>query len=404
MRFQREGTTLPGRAAEAEAERRILITAVAFERYRAKHGSYPQTLAQLAPEFLKTVPVDFMDGQPLRYRLMEDGHFILYSVGQDFVDNGGKTLGREDRMAVLRESRSTGISPESDIVWPLPASESEVTALHQKEKHAIELRNLSEQERESEQEWEQSPLRQSRVEKILATEWSSDTNMEIYAGKRVVDIVSNGKSSGTNLLSIAKLLTPRQIITGNEPEDLTFDVPIAYDVITNMGALVLLADADTEEPMMPDSGAKVQDCMCATNNDCLLIWHTIFDPLGKHAVQVQLVLSTQRGGEFFLKGPAISVVTSNLCQFNLASAHFNQESGADFQARLPESNGTYIAEMKTTDGILLKTITGATSNGIIKVHWDLIDENGIRLTNDFFNSIFHINLPDSGRSQTLRGP
>jgi hypothetical protein len=403
MAVQTRGFSLLGRGAEAETERRILVTAIALERHRGKHGSYPQTLAALAPEFLKIVPADFMDGQPLRYRVTNDGHFILYSVGLDCVDDGGKINLRTGDEDFARPIRPGTPPPESDIVWPLPASAAEVSALRQKEKRAEELRNLSEEERESEQEWEQSPLRQSRVEKILATDWSPGTNMETYAGRSVVDILGN-KNSGTNRLSLAELLTPRQIITGNEPEDLTFDVPIAYDVITNMGAVVLLADADTEEPAMPDSGAKMQDCERATNSDCLLIWHTIFDPPGKHAVQVQLALSTKSGGEFFLKGPAISVVTSNLCQFNLASAHFDQESGADFQARLPESNGAYIAEMKTTDGILLKTITGGTSNGVLKVHWDLIDEHDVRLTNDFFNSVFHITLPDSGRTQILQGP
>jgi len=96
MGFQRQGSSFLGRAAEAEAERRILITAIALERYRGKHGSYPATLDALAPEFLKATPVDFMDGQPLRYRMADDGHFILYSVGQDCVDNGGKILMRED--------------------------------------------------------------------------------------------------------------------------------------------------------------------------------------------------------------------------------------------------------------------------------------------------------------------
>ena len=90
MNLQRMGVGLLGRAAEAEARRRILITAIALERYRGKHGAYPPALATLVPEFLKTPPVDFMDGQPLRYRLTDDGHFILYSVGLDCVDDGGK--------------------------------------------------------------------------------------------------------------------------------------------------------------------------------------------------------------------------------------------------------------------------------------------------------------------------
>jgi hypothetical protein len=122
LTFQRRGASFLGRTAEAEAERRILITALALERYHAKHGSYPQTLAGLAPEFLKTVPADFMDGQPLRYRLVDDGHFLLYSIGLDCLDDGGKVLEREDRMSELRQFRATGVAPKEDIVWPLPAT------------------------------------------------------------------------------------------------------------------------------------------------------------------------------------------------------------------------------------------------------------------------------------------
>ena len=95
LAFQRQGAGLLGRAAEAEARRRILITAIALERYRGKHGSYPNTLSELAPEFLKIPPVDFMDGQPLRYRSTDDGHFMLYSAGLDCVDDGGQMPSRD---------------------------------------------------------------------------------------------------------------------------------------------------------------------------------------------------------------------------------------------------------------------------------------------------------------------
>lgn len=58
IRFQRRVSGFLDRAAETEARRRILITAIALERYHGKHGSYPKVLAELTPEFLKTVPVD----------------------------------------------------------------------------------------------------------------------------------------------------------------------------------------------------------------------------------------------------------------------------------------------------------------------------------------------------------
>lgn len=110
---------LLGHAAVAEAQRRIIIAALALERYRARHGTYPQSLSGLVPEFLRKPPTDFMDGQPLRYRLSEDGHFIIYSVGLDCADNGGRWP-PHDRPGPFGD-RLDGLS-SSVIVWPLPAS------------------------------------------------------------------------------------------------------------------------------------------------------------------------------------------------------------------------------------------------------------------------------------------
>lgn len=78
-----------------------------------------------------------------------------------------------------------------------------------------------------------------------------------------------------------------------------------------MGELVLLVDADPDEVEAPDSGAKMQECNRAANGDCLLIWHTIYDPPGQHAVQVELTLMNETGDGYMGKGPAISVISSN---------------------------------------------------------------------------------------------
>ena len=47
---------------------------------------------------------------------------------------------------------------------------------------------------------------------------------------------------------------------------------------------------------------------------------------------------------------------------------------------------------------------GNTSNGQFNVSWNLVDGSGRRFDGDEFNSIFHLTLPDPGRTQTLRGP
>lgn len=72
---------------------RCLNAALAAERYRRDKQDWPDTIDQLCPKYLSAVPPDPFDELPLRYRQVEDG-VIIYAVGQDAVDNGGR-LNRE---------------------------------------------------------------------------------------------------------------------------------------------------------------------------------------------------------------------------------------------------------------------------------------------------------------------
>jgi ABC-type transport system involved in multi-copper enzyme maturation permease subunit len=72
------------------------IAALATERYRRQFGQWPHTLDALVPAFLAEVPADPYDGKPLRYRRVTNG-VVLYSVGADLTDNGGK-LDRQSRV------------------------------------------------------------------------------------------------------------------------------------------------------------------------------------------------------------------------------------------------------------------------------------------------------------------
>ena len=402
--FERQGSSFLGRAAEVESLRRILITAIALERCRGKHGSYPNSLAKLSPEFLKTPLPDFMDGQPLRYRPTDDGHFLLYSVGLDGADNGGKMRQRTGSPGFERPLRRGAAPPEFDLVWPLPASEAAIQELHQQEVRVEQSRNYREQQQESEADWNQSLVRQLRVAQILATNWSPALDAGFFGGQPAAEFLHNGNAT-SNHVSLAELMTPRQVLTGHEPEDLTFEFPVSYDAITNHGFFLLL-DADTDPGSMfaPDSGAKVQERSRATNGDCLLVWHTIFDPPGQHALQVELTWNNASGAETWCRGPAVAVTTSNLCQFSYDSSTYDVELGSRFHARLPEKNATYSIECATTNGAHLATLSGSTSNGEFNAVWNLVDDHGQRLHGETFNSIVHLTFPDSGRTQTLRGP
>jgi ABC-type transport system involved in multi-copper enzyme maturation permease subunit len=71
-----------------EAELHCAVAALAVERYRRKHGSWPQALSDLVPALIPEVPSDPMDGKPIRYRRTKEG-VVIYSIGIDRVDNGG---------------------------------------------------------------------------------------------------------------------------------------------------------------------------------------------------------------------------------------------------------------------------------------------------------------------------
>ena len=155
LQFAGQGGGLLGRAAEAETRRRILLAAVALERRHKQYGSYPKTLQEVAPEYLKNPPTDFMDGSPLRYRLAPDGNFVLYSVGLDCIDNNGQMQPRLGSSQNPRQPISFEIPQGGDLVWPRPAGGNEVATQRAQAKEAKE-KNLQEiLQKESEREKEE---------------------------------------------------------------------------------------------------------------------------------------------------------------------------------------------------------------------------------------------------------
>jgi hypothetical protein len=96
---------------EAETLQQMTVAAIAIERYRKATGSFPSDLSALVPRFLHAIPVDRMDGKPLRYRKESDGKFLLYSVGTDGKDDGGDPAPEtNDTLRQIWDGR--------DAVWP----------------------------------------------------------------------------------------------------------------------------------------------------------------------------------------------------------------------------------------------------------------------------------------------
>lgn len=76
------------KAANFHALQRLAQVAIALRLYRQEKGRYPETLRELVPRYLPSVPLDPFDGKPLRYKRLRNG-FKVWSIGQDFKDNGG---------------------------------------------------------------------------------------------------------------------------------------------------------------------------------------------------------------------------------------------------------------------------------------------------------------------------
>ncbi|HEY3856968.1 MAG TPA: hypothetical protein VGO67_21505 [Verrucomicrobiae bacterium] len=98
------------KVTRAQTGANLAAIGCALERYRLKHGNYPENLSALAPEYLPAIPKDLIMDQPLKYHLTANGTFILYSVGWNNKDDGG--------IAVKGNKDMT----EGDWVWEYPAA------------------------------------------------------------------------------------------------------------------------------------------------------------------------------------------------------------------------------------------------------------------------------------------
>lgn len=123
-------TRMTNKAMAAETARQAAITAIALKRFQMKHGNYPSALDALVPEFLPAVPLDPVDGQPLRYRLNANGTFTLYSTGENGVDDGGNpSLADQGKSKSLQWQNSNAL----DWVWPQPATEAEIQKYYEEQ-------------------------------------------------------------------------------------------------------------------------------------------------------------------------------------------------------------------------------------------------------------------------------
>jgi hypothetical protein len=92
------------RAARTQTHFDQAWIACELERHFLAHHAYPDQLAELGV----TIPADVIDGQPMRYHRRPDGGYVLYSVGWNGTDEGGKPGQGEN---AIREGDWTWIMP-----------------------------------------------------------------------------------------------------------------------------------------------------------------------------------------------------------------------------------------------------------------------------------------------------
>ena len=100
--------------------------AIALTLWKRRHGQWPEQLEQLVPELLPVVPPDRADGKPLRY-VVRDGQAVVYSIGQDRDDDGGRSTTDPDwaivnsfgPISAEEQKGSDGSDHDGDwILWP----------------------------------------------------------------------------------------------------------------------------------------------------------------------------------------------------------------------------------------------------------------------------------------------
>ena len=89
LRGLRSYEQVTGRMMLRFTEREVVSAALALRRWQMDHGGeLPATLQALVPDYLPHLPVDLMDGKPLRYERQDR---LLYSIGTDLAETAPAT-------------------------------------------------------------------------------------------------------------------------------------------------------------------------------------------------------------------------------------------------------------------------------------------------------------------------
>jgi len=102
-------------AVSFQARRNQAIIACALERHWLKQQSYPERLEDLSPTIPGQSFIDPMADKPMRYQRTDHNRYVLWSVGLNEIDDGGKIILGKGEIA-----QYPGLSPsdnKGDWVW-----------------------------------------------------------------------------------------------------------------------------------------------------------------------------------------------------------------------------------------------------------------------------------------------
>jgi len=232
---------------------------------------------------------------------------------------------------------------------------------------------------------------------------TNDTYNSVYDD---VDLSGDGlvgrikKALEMNPLDSSTPLTLARVFTGEEPDIATFEVPISYDILTNIGWLHINVDG---------MEAAFYELDPATNGQCLLKWNTTYDSPGLHYLSARLELggSWPDTAIFSAQNTVMPFNSTNVLRFFESDTMFD-DAGAYLDAQLPEPNANYTIQLydpSTSPPTYIKAITNSTSNGMIQEDWNLTYDDGVTVfTGDTVTAVFNVTLldPATGKhSKTL---
>ena len=91
------------------------LSIIAILRYRQDKNIYPDNLNELiSTGYLKKLPMDVYSDKPLVYRKVDDD-FTLYSLGKNFIDDGGQVVQDTDRKCGAKIWTDDGDA----VFWPV---------------------------------------------------------------------------------------------------------------------------------------------------------------------------------------------------------------------------------------------------------------------------------------------